>query len=382
LRISFLALPNGVRTSASPPPGVKEAATRAASVAPSATNGTGPVPNWKTGVAAAGRDPKSRQRSRDYLKQCLQEVSYLTSPGALNPLPSRPIVLPPPAPAAPSTSASPPLGGPAERSTYAQAVAALPATVPPPAAAPEATQPTTLIRPRKTLSDNPPPSPVQGIPTSLQESIEQQQEDEEAKARDAASRRETDAKEAAARADQERLEHLKQKAPEMTEEEIRIDTEARAIPAADDVSVEKEAATVDEASQRALPDDAALEAAIDVTDEQVQAGAAEDEVETDAAEDDSADLSSDATFTPDSAGVADGDRAAASSDAGENVASGEHSTRSTEPEVATDEEENHLTAMFRPPDKTQWRDALSKAGNSLPVRQFASDRASLAAAAC
>ncbi|KAF9792082.1 WD40 repeat-like protein [Thelephora terrestris] len=39
-----------------------------------------------------GRDPKSRARSREYLKQCLQEVSYLTSPQAMNPLPNRPLL--------------------------------------------------------------------------------------------------------------------------------------------------------------------------------------------------------------------------------------------------------------------------------------------------
>ncbi|EMD38667.1 hypothetical protein CERSUDRAFT_82942 [Gelatoporia subvermispora B] len=44
------------------------------------------------GKAPMGRDPKSRARSRDYLKQCLQEVSYLTSPQAMNPLPSRPLL--------------------------------------------------------------------------------------------------------------------------------------------------------------------------------------------------------------------------------------------------------------------------------------------------
>ncbi|WWC61639.1 uncharacterized protein I303_104223 [Kwoniella dejecticola CBS 10117] len=44
---------------------------------------------WKS-IGSAPRDPKSRARSREYLKQCLQEISYLTSPGALNPLPPRP----------------------------------------------------------------------------------------------------------------------------------------------------------------------------------------------------------------------------------------------------------------------------------------------------
>ncbi|KAF5358046.1 hypothetical protein D9756_001729 [Leucocoprinus leucothites] len=44
------------------------------------------------GKAPLGRDPKSRARSRDYLKQCLQEISYLTSPQAMNPLPNRPLL--------------------------------------------------------------------------------------------------------------------------------------------------------------------------------------------------------------------------------------------------------------------------------------------------
>lgn len=57
--------------------------------------------NWSSagsGVAALAkvpppaRDPRARARSRDYLKQCLLEVSYLTSPQAMNPLPNRPIV--------------------------------------------------------------------------------------------------------------------------------------------------------------------------------------------------------------------------------------------------------------------------------------------------
>ncbi|EJD53232.1 WD40 repeat-like protein [Auricularia subglabra TFB-10046 SS5] len=62
---------------------------------------TGPQ-NWGAlnGNAAAilaqkpppGRDPKSRARSREYLKQCLQEVTYLTSPQAMNPLPNRPLL--------------------------------------------------------------------------------------------------------------------------------------------------------------------------------------------------------------------------------------------------------------------------------------------------
>ncbi|KAH9946343.1 WD40 repeat-like protein [Epithele typhae] len=49
---------------------------------------------WMSGTGTMGkpppgRDMKSRARSRDFLKQCLQEVSYLTSPQAMNPLPNR-----------------------------------------------------------------------------------------------------------------------------------------------------------------------------------------------------------------------------------------------------------------------------------------------------
>jgi striatin 1/3/4 len=68
----------------------------------------GPSSTAATGKPSLGRDPKSRARSRDYLKQyacsfkesfhflihhrCLQEIQYLTSPQALNPLPSRQLV--------------------------------------------------------------------------------------------------------------------------------------------------------------------------------------------------------------------------------------------------------------------------------------------------
>jgi striatin 1/3/4 len=36
-----------------------------------------------------GRDPRARAKTREYLKQCLQEITYLTSAAALNPLPER-----------------------------------------------------------------------------------------------------------------------------------------------------------------------------------------------------------------------------------------------------------------------------------------------------
>ncbi|KZT56509.1 WD40 repeat-like protein [Calocera cornea HHB12733] len=60
-----------------------------------------------------GKDPKSRARSREYLKACLQEVNYLTSASALNPLPNRalvPAAIPPPLSQAPPVD--PALGRP------------------------------------------------------------------------------------------------------------------------------------------------------------------------------------------------------------------------------------------------------------------------------
>lgn len=38
------------------------------------------------GGTLSGRDPRGKARSRDYLKQCLQEITYLTSATTLNPL--------------------------------------------------------------------------------------------------------------------------------------------------------------------------------------------------------------------------------------------------------------------------------------------------------
>ena len=70
--------PNGVgaRISSGGPPAVASAPPAGAAV----------------GKAPTTRDPKSRARSREYLKQCLQEISYLTSPQAMNPLPNRPLI--------------------------------------------------------------------------------------------------------------------------------------------------------------------------------------------------------------------------------------------------------------------------------------------------
>ncbi|KAJ7285996.1 WD40-repeat-containing domain protein [Mycena rebaudengoi] len=73
-----------------------------ASVGPSGRPNSWGGSNWVNGPSGGavaglgkpppGRDPKSRARSRDYLKQCLQEISYLTSPQAMNPLPNRPLL--------------------------------------------------------------------------------------------------------------------------------------------------------------------------------------------------------------------------------------------------------------------------------------------------
>ncbi|KIK63769.1 hypothetical protein GYMLUDRAFT_71888 [Collybiopsis luxurians FD-317 M1] len=74
----------------------------APSIGPTGRPGSWVGLNWPSGPSAntlagigkppPGRDPKSRARSRDYLKQCLQEIQYLTSPQAMNPLPNRPLL--------------------------------------------------------------------------------------------------------------------------------------------------------------------------------------------------------------------------------------------------------------------------------------------------
>ncbi|KAF5391840.1 hypothetical protein D9757_001679 [Collybiopsis confluens] len=74
----------------------------AISIGPTGRPGSWAGLNWPSGPSAntlagigkppPGRDPKSRARSRDYLKQCLQEIQYLTSPQAMNPLPNRPLL--------------------------------------------------------------------------------------------------------------------------------------------------------------------------------------------------------------------------------------------------------------------------------------------------
>ncbi|KAM0787281.1 hypothetical protein ACM66B_006514 [Microbotryomycetes sp. NB124-2] len=80
-----------------------ESATMAASTstsgahAPAKPGANGPVVNgtWPNaaatttatgGLLSSARDPRGKARSRDYLKQCLQEITYLTSATTLNPL--------------------------------------------------------------------------------------------------------------------------------------------------------------------------------------------------------------------------------------------------------------------------------------------------------
>ncbi|TCD68234.1 hypothetical protein EIP91_011303 [Steccherinum ochraceum] len=83
---SRLSLPNG----SAPPPGPTRTQTWSTTWGPSNGPNAGSVGTM--GKPPPGRDPKSRARSRDYLKQCLQEISYLTSPQAMNPLPNRPLL--------------------------------------------------------------------------------------------------------------------------------------------------------------------------------------------------------------------------------------------------------------------------------------------------
>ncbi|OSD02797.1 WD40 repeat-like protein [Trametes coccinea BRFM310] len=102
-RMSTGSVPNGAASASGGPPSRTQ--TWVGQTAWSGVN-----PNAATvgtmGRPLQGRDPKSRARSRDFLKQCLQEVSYLTSPQAMNPLPNRPLLatntMPPQIPNVPS----------------------------------------------------------------------------------------------------------------------------------------------------------------------------------------------------------------------------------------------------------------------------------------
>ncbi|KAJ9473955.1 F-box protein MET30 [Pseudozyma hubeiensis] len=79
----------------SPAPFAESAPTASAINAAAAAAGGGSVnaSALATGLlsrsTSSAKDPKSRAKSREYLKQCLQEISYLTSASTLNPLPDR-----------------------------------------------------------------------------------------------------------------------------------------------------------------------------------------------------------------------------------------------------------------------------------------------------
>lgn len=104
-----------------------------------ASTGAGAAGSIAASSAAAGglRDPRGKARSREYLKQCLQEITYLTSSATLNPLathsyaapgvPRPRKVLPEqiPVSSAPGVLNLGPGGGPATATTATTAAAAM-----------------------------------------------------------------------------------------------------------------------------------------------------------------------------------------------------------------------------------------------------------------
>lgn len=89
-----VALPNDARLSIGSNPNTNAAAPKPANQGSKdwAANVNAASNNIALGKPPPGRDARSRARARDYLKQCLLEVSYLTSPQAMNPLPNRPLL--------------------------------------------------------------------------------------------------------------------------------------------------------------------------------------------------------------------------------------------------------------------------------------------------
>lgn len=59
------------------------------SAPPTSANASALAAGLLSRSTSSAKDPKSRAKSREYLKQCLQEISYLTSASTLNPLPDR-----------------------------------------------------------------------------------------------------------------------------------------------------------------------------------------------------------------------------------------------------------------------------------------------------
>ncbi|KAN0061128.1 1,2-dihydroxy-3-keto-5-methylthiopentene dioxygenase [Thecaphora frezii] len=121
-----LHLPRGVGTlsASSFNPGTIGAGTINGSTFGSTGTGTlgGTLAAQLSRAASGSKFPQSRAKSRDYLKQCLQEISYLTSASTLNPLPDRGIA------ASANTGAGSVLGPPRPRKTMLDNV---PPTVPP-----------------------------------------------------------------------------------------------------------------------------------------------------------------------------------------------------------------------------------------------------------
>ncbi|KAI3485062.1 hypothetical protein L1887_51735 [Cichorium endivia] len=66
-----------------------EAAPTASAIAAAAGSAGATGTGLLSRSTSSAKDPKSRAKSREYLKQCLQEISYLTSASTLNPLPDR-----------------------------------------------------------------------------------------------------------------------------------------------------------------------------------------------------------------------------------------------------------------------------------------------------
>ncbi|GAC74173.1 cell-cycle nuclear protein [Moesziomyces antarcticus T-34] len=66
-----------------------EAAPTASAIAAAAGSAGAMGTGLLSRSTSSAKDPKSRAKSREYLKQCLQEISYLTSASTLNPLPDR-----------------------------------------------------------------------------------------------------------------------------------------------------------------------------------------------------------------------------------------------------------------------------------------------------
>ncbi|CDU25314.1 related to STRIATIN [Sporisorium scitamineum] len=73
----------------SPAPFAESAPTASAITATGGVNAGALAAGLLSRSTSSAKDPKSRAKSREYLKQCLQEISYLTSASTLNPLPDR-----------------------------------------------------------------------------------------------------------------------------------------------------------------------------------------------------------------------------------------------------------------------------------------------------